>query len=92
MLKLFNCFYNLELSRKIYVIGKQETVTAGTVLMRKCISEENTCLVQSVITSDSRVVNIFFVLFFTFTGLFREAEEILLKECRKLWGKTTLSL
>jgi len=49
----------MEISRPIYVIGKQETVIAGTVLMGIVISEEHTSRMQGVITSDFSVVNIF---------------------------------
>jgi len=49
----------MEMSRPIYVGGKQETVIAGTALMRIVLSEEHTNPMQGVITSDFSVVNIF---------------------------------
>jgi hypothetical protein len=74
----------MEMSRPIYVIGKQETVIDGTASMRIVISEEHTSPMQGVITSDFSVVNIFpCYYFFPFTGFFRKAEGTLLNEFRK---------
>jgi len=49
----------MEMSRPIYVIWKQETVIAGTALMRIVIFEEKNMPMQGVITSDFSAVNIF---------------------------------
>jgi hypothetical protein len=79
----------MKMSRPIYVIGKQETVVAGTALMRIVISDEHTRLMQGFITSDFNIVNIF-LFFLPFTRFFLQAVGILLNECRKFWGKQRL--
>jgi hypothetical protein len=76
----------MEMSWPIYVTGKQETVIAGTALMRVVISEEHTSPMRGVITSDFSMVNLF-SFFFPFTRFFRQAEGILTNECRKFWRK-----
>jgi hypothetical protein len=53
----------MEMSRPTYVIGQQETVIAGTALMRTVISEKHTSPMQGAITSDLSVGECVFVLF-----------------------------
>jgi len=55
----YSIAFIMEMSRPIYVIGKHETVIAGTALMRTVISEKHTSPMQGVITSDFSVVNMF---------------------------------
>jgi hypothetical protein len=49
----------MEMSRPIYVFGQQETVIAGTALMRIVVYEKHTSPMQGAITSDFSVVNVF---------------------------------
>jgi hypothetical protein len=52
------------------LIGKQETVIAGTALMRTVLSEKHTSPMQGVIISDFSVVNIvsFFFIYRIFSS------------------------
>jgi Mg/Co/Ni transporter MgtE len=63
------------MSRSIYVIGNQETVIAGTVLLRIVIFEKHTTPIQGVITSDLSVVNIFSFYFFYLQDFFVKLRE-----------------